>query len=255
LAVLAARGARGRAYVTGLFIFSVAGVCAGLYFRPHYFILLAPAAALLVGCVAAEAWTRAGTATRKHGVIALAATTIVLAGGQSLWMQRDVLFTASPIEVSRALYLASPFPEAMEVARYVKARSTPTETIAILGSEPEIPFYAQRRSATGHVYMYSLMEAHPFARAMQAEMIAEIEHSQPRYLVYVRTESSWNRTVLSDRLVFDWIEGFVAARYARVGQVEIRGPRETRYLWDADVAGADVTPYTHMLVFRRTDSR
>jgi hypothetical protein len=253
LTVLITRPARERAYVGGLFLFSFAGVCAALQFRPHYFILLAPAAALLVGGLAAEAWTRAMTTMGKRVVLGLVATTIGLSWGQSLWAQREVLFDASPIEVSRALYLASPFPEAVEVARYLKDHSAPTDTIAILGSEPEILFYAERRSATGHLYMYPLMEAHPFARAMQRQMIAEIERAQPRYVVYVRTDGSWNRAVFSDRLVFDWIERFIAARYARVGQVDIRGPRDTRYLWDVDVVGADVTPYTHLLIFRSVD--
>ena len=46
--------------------------------------------------------------------------------------------------------------------------------MAVLGSEPEIYFLARRHSATGYIYTYGLMEAQPFARRMQDEMIREI---------------------------------------------------------------------------------
>jgi 4-amino-4-deoxy-L-arabinose transferase-like glycosyltransferase len=238
-------------YFAVLFLFSSLGVAAGMYFRPHYFIVLAPAAALLVAVAVEEAHRDAVTSTGRPLAAALVAAAVVFAVVQSLWMQRDLLFTATPTQVSRALYAASPFPEALEVGHYLKARTTPTDTIAVLGSEPEIFFYAGRRSATRHIYMYWLMEMHPFARAMQAELIAEIERARPAYLVYVRTDSSWHRSARSDRLIFDWIARFVPAHYERVGQVDILGPRETRYRWDADVAALDVTSSTHLVVLRR----
>jgi hypothetical protein len=245
----------GRAYVAGFFAFSLAGVCAGLYFRPHYFLLLAPAAALLVGVAAAEWPARAETPATRRVASVIVTAVVVLALAQSIWAQRHVMLRATPTQVSRALYLASPFPEAVEVARYVRDRSDATDTIAVLGSEPEIPFYARRRSATRHLYMYPLMDAQPAARAMQAELIAEIEHARPRYIVLVRTDGSWSRGALSPPLVFEWMQRFLPERYARIGQVDIRGPDETRYHWDADVAGVDVTPYTHIIVFRRLADR
>jgi hypothetical protein len=241
----------GRAYVLGLFAFSAAGVCAGLQFRPHYFVLLAPSAALLVGVAATECRAYAVTRPAQRAVGAVFVTAVVLGLAQSVWAQREILFRASPIEVSRAIYRASPFPEALEVGRYLRERSDPTDTIGVLGSEPEIPFYAGRRSASRHIYMYPLMDRRPSARAMQQELIDEIERARPSYVVYVRSDSSWARAAYSERLVFDWIPRFLAAHYAKVGQVDILGPRDTRYTWDGDAAPAPVTPYTHVIVFRR----
>jgi len=51
--------------------------------------------------------------------------------------------------------------------------------VAVIGSEPEIYFYAQRHSATGFIYTYSLMEEQRFALAMQKQMIREIEEAKP----------------------------------------------------------------------------
>ena len=60
----------------------------------------------------------------------------------------------------------------------------------MLGSEPQIYFYSQRRSATGYLYTYPLMEPQPFARRMQEEMIREIESTQPEFVVLVLV-SGW----------------------------------------------------------------
>jgi len=38
----------------------------------------------------------------------------------------------------------------------LRAHTAPTERIAVIGSEPQIYFFAQRHAATGYIYMYAL---------------------------------------------------------------------------------------------------
>ena len=87
----------------------------------------------------------------------------------------EFIFTKPPGEITRDVYGANPFPESVEIARYIRNRTDVADTIVVLGSEPQIYFYAKRRAATGYIYTYSLMEKHEFARRMQEQMIAEIE--------------------------------------------------------------------------------
>jgi len=47
-----------------------------------------------------------------------------------------------------------------------QAHTNPTDTIAVLGSEPEIYFYSHRISATGYIYTYPLMEPQRYAVQM-----------------------------------------------------------------------------------------
>ena len=75
----------------------------------------------------------------------------------------------------RYMYFPNPFPESIAIAEYIRNHSAPDSTIAVLGSEPQIYFYAHRRSATSYLYTYSLMENHKYALTMQQEMIQEIE--------------------------------------------------------------------------------
>ncbi|HET6922754.1 MAG TPA: glycosyltransferase family 39 protein, partial [Anaeromyxobacteraceae bacterium] len=180
----------GRAFLIGLPAFSFAGVSAGLYYRPHYFILLLPAAALLAGVSVGFAARRAPAGWNRAA--ALVGLGLLAAGGaQSAWAQRSLLFEMTPAQVSRAIYGANPFPESPEIGRYLAVRTSADDRIAVLGSEPQILFYARRLSATGHVYAYGLMEPQPFARAMQEQMAREVEAGRPAYLVWVLVPTSW----------------------------------------------------------------
>ena len=61
---------------------------------------------------------------------------------------------------ARTTYSLNPFPESLEIAKIIKASTSSRDRIAVLGSEPQIFFYSNRRSATGHIYTYALMEDH-----------------------------------------------------------------------------------------------
>jgi hypothetical protein len=74
----------------------------------------------------------------------------------------------------------------------------------VIGSEPEIYFYTRRRSATGHIYTYALMEQQPHALTMQEEFIREVETNRPQYVVYVNNNLSWLTQPDSEKKILDW---------------------------------------------------
>ena len=125
--------------------------------------------------------------------------------------------------------------------------------MAVIGSEPEIYFYAGRRAATSYIYMYPLMEPHPFARRMQEDMIAQLERERPRFLVLVNVDTSWSRRPDSSLAVMEWAERATATDYRLVGLTEILPDGTSVEHWDA--AAQDVTPRsrTYVLVFERND--
>jgi hypothetical protein len=133
--------------------------------------------------------------------------------------------------VARRTFGPNPFPEAIEVARHIAADTTVKDRIAVLGSEPEIYFYARRRSATGHIYMYGLMETHRFAAAMQQAAIREIEAAAPRYLVFVTVTYSWLRRPESDQAILRWMNAYMSRHYEVVGVADILSEASTEYVW------------------------
>jgi 4-amino-4-deoxy-L-arabinose transferase-like glycosyltransferase len=225
------------AFTTALLFFSFLGMCPGLFFREHYFVLVLPAVALL-----------AGAAVRGR----LSAGLLALALGLSLFLQGRFLFRMTPVEICRELYGVSPFPEAMRVADYIRANTKSTDRIAVLGSEPEIYFYSHRHSATSYIYTYGLMEAQPFALQMQNEMIHDIETAQPLYIVREVAEEAWLRTPESPARIFDWWEAYRPQHYQLVGVAETVSEDHTEYRWGAADAGAYVPLSDYVLtVYRR----
>ncbi len=235
----------------GLFaVCSAAAVAAGFRFTEHYFVLALPAASLLVGAAVSAVGRRA---YRRRPAIAGAVRVAVpvLAVAVSLARERAYLFSLPPPAVSRATYGLNPFPEAVEIARYLRERTRPDERVAVIGSEPEIYFYAGRSAATSYIYMYPLMEAHPFAHRMQADMIAQLERERPRYLVLVNVDTSWSRRPDSSLAVMEWAERTTAADYRLVGVTEILPDGTAVHHWDDAAPGAPLRSRTYVLVFER----
>lgn len=220
-------------FVLTFVVVSAAAVCPGFWFRPHYYILFLPAAALLVAVAARTVQDRLAPTLGAPVAMAMAVALAGLGAAQVLYTHRIILFDASPGESSRLTYPEQPFPEGPEIAAYLRARTQPGDRIAVIGSEPQIYFYAQRRAATGYLYTYPMMEPQPFARRMQDEMIREIEGAMPAYVVFVTSHGSWMAREDSDLAIVDWAKRFLAEGYQRVGVVEIPddgGPGY--YYWD-----------------------
>lgn len=237
-----------RYFLTGILLFSFLSICPGFHFREHYFLLLLPAISLLAGL--AVSW---GLSKDRTGAIIL--VLFIIACGHAVYGQKELFFHLSPAETSRAVYGVNPFPEAIKIAEYIKQNTSENATIAILGSEPEIYFYANRKSASGYIYMYGLMEPQAYAIKMQKQMIEEIEASKPDSLVFINIATSWLIRPQSSRLVFNWFNHYVKENFELVGQIEILPEEETTYLWDLQEPASPQSLYYIMIYTRRPTSK
>jgi len=165
--------------------------------------------------------------------------------------ERDYLFRWSPRQVSRVRYGPNPFVESPEIARYIRERTTADDRIAVLGSEPQIYFHAGRRSATGYVYMYPLLERHGLAAAMQDEMMRQVQEAHPAYVVYVAIRSSWQPHPNADRRVLDWSRRYTSACYDLVGIADIHSAEKTTLVWDEAVRTYQPKSQSLVYTFRR----
>jgi hypothetical protein len=239
-----------RAFVALLVFFSCLGTVPGLHFRAHYFILILPAAALLGG--AAVAFPVRALEERGLGrALAFLAAALLLA---SVIGQRECLFEMTPAQVNRTVYPGNPFAEAEGIGAFLRANSEPDATIAVLGSGPEIFFHARRRSATGHIYMYPLMEDQPYALQMQREMAREIETSDPEYIVDIGIPISWMRRPRSETMIFEWMQAGLFRRYELVGVTEFNDD-VSRHYFAPDPLPAKLGPRHLISILRRRDLR
>jgi hypothetical protein len=230
------------------------GTMMGLQFRLHYFLLASPALALLSGIGLDALGGLLATQSPRALRVALPCALGLVALAQPLYASRAILFELGPAQVARAIYGRNPFPESVEVARYLREHSADDDRVAVVGSEPQIYFYAARRSATGYIYTYPLMELQPYAPAMQREMIKEIETAAPRFLVFVSATSSWIARPGSDQTIFGWFNAYQRS-FTRVGVVDIPPQQDTVYRWGDAAAAYAPRSDVWLMIFERTRPR
>jgi len=205
-------------FLLGFFVFSCLAVSAGLYFRRHYFILMLPALSLLVGLGVSASATLLGQGKPGRWRLYLPVALFAGAFAYAIYQQSYFFFRADPDSASRMVYWREPFPEARELGNYIRENSPASAQIAVLGSEPEILFYARRRSASGYLYTYGLTENQKYARVMQREVIQEIEAARPEFLIFVE---DWVVQPGADQSIFHWSRQYVAEHYQLLGVMRV----------------------------------
>ena len=281
--------AKVRWFLYAYFVFSFLCVCPGLYFREHYFIVWLPAVAIFSGVACSRLlyvsarWQ--GASRRMEGggqgplrhpqhkpakwrlltlvqfasavsgiVLWLAIILLLTAATFMLWQQREVFILWTPTQACREIYGANPFVESPVIADYLRRHSTPDQQVAVIGSEPQLYFYAKRKSATGYIYVYGLMESQPFAQKMQEEMCREIERAKPEFIVLVNNTCSWGTDPGPYSFVWQWANNYMNSNYECVGLVDEVSPDQTDYFWDDQAI--DAVPHSSenvWIVRRRND--
>ena len=240
-----------RIFLAAWLLASALAVMPGFFFRPHYFIVMMPIAGVLVG-MAIVALDRALARGMRPGMASAASIAVAVALILAYVVPgREYLFRMSDTELLRSVYQANPFPESPGIARYLNAHTTPDDRIAVFGSEPQIFFYANRKAASGYIYMYPLTERQPYARQMQDEMIREVEAARPKYLVHVGMSSSWAAGLQPDRRMLVWMNDYVAKCYDPVGTVDIDTERGSTVVWDEAVSTYQPRSQSLVVTWRR----
>ncbi len=246
--LLSERGEK-KFFFSALVIFSVLALLVGRYLARHYFLVMLPV-------VTPFGWgggVRLGRRCWRGRVFRGCACSGGAVSGDLRRVdprQQAVWFTLPPDVACADIYFAAPFVECREIGRYIREHSAPQDRIAVIGSEPEIYFYAQRHSVSGYIYMYDLVEPQPYARAMQEEFIHDVEKARPEFLVEVNMGTSWMTWADADPALFKWIRSYPGPWYDLIGVAEIY-PTHTEYRWGKDAAAEKSTNYNAIFTFKR----
>lgn len=206
---------------------AAAGVAVGLWFFPHYLVVLAPP--LSLACALGVQRVSGGRAAVGMALAAVVALYPAAANASAY-------FRDSPQELARRLMFPNPLFESMELAGQLRANSKAGDSIYVFGSEPQIYVYAGRRAATRHMYIYPLT-LFPRSAADVERELAELEAAGPRHIVYVNIAAS---TLIASRPGARLRQGVVdllSRRYRWVGTVELH-PVDSKYaFWFGEERG------------------
>ena len=243
--------ARKQAVFIVLFLLgSGAALCSGLYFREHYYVFILPILSLFLGITVVtslEAFKRWRQTTQTVLIIAVAA-----ALAYPVLNRSRLFFVLSSEEACTEIYRGNLFREAPRIGAYIREHTEHNDTIAVIGSEPEIYFYSRLHSATGYIYTYALMEEHDYVRMMQEEMEHEIEQARPKFLIYVPLQTSWFVASWSDLSIFHWFDDYSSRSYRKVGFVKVLPDGSTDYCLPCNRA-IESGPYS-AIIFERIRS-
>lgn len=194
----------------------------GLFF-PHYFVLILPWLALLAmygGILLTARLGRIG-----WGLLTLALV-MPVALQPGYWFYHDYR------RVLRDVYIYNPFPEMVEIGRQLRQRTQPGETIAVIGSEPELLVYAGRKSTTRALFLYGAVQSHSRQAQFQQEYLDEFHKNRPRFVVF---PSALVESVQTTPLV-QTLFAEIKQSYQPVATVEIY-PDRSLYNWNVNSAG------------------
>lgn len=190
-------------YLTVGFFISFLAICPGWHFRPHYFQLIFPFAALV---------TDLGWHSFKYEIDF---KTIKIPQKSLLWVclaltlmvQFNYFFSFNSEKLMRNLYPNEFFNETKALGQILKKELKPTDKIGIYGNEPQLWYYTQTRAASGFIYAYPLVETQPFALKMTNLYIHEMETTHPNWLIYsnISKGESNKETLLK---LETWFKGF-----------------------------------------------
>jgi hypothetical protein len=153
------------------------GVSLGGAFYPHYFVLTLPWLSIC-------AIMGLDFILHKYGSSGWIATALVVAwpvlGNHGYWFWENHRTTL------RRAYDNNSFQEMAEIGREPKKRSNPSDSIANIGSEPELLLSADRSSTLSHLFFQGVVQRHARYHQFQQQTREELWDRRPWFVVLPR---------------------------------------------------------------------
>ncbi|MFH1541744.1 MAG: glycosyltransferase family 39 protein [bacterium] len=187
--------------VLGWLLASLLGLCAGGHFYGHYFIQIIPVLVLL------SAFTIA--VHHKHQptipfLLAIVFLCYLMAGNLYPYYS---IHNADVISLRK--YPAEIFPITRNLAYGIQKNTKEDDYVFFWGAQPEVYFYAQRRSPSRFTYDYPLYGSGEFAKQARGELLRDLQSKFPQ-LIIKRAGYPW----------FPELQEFVTSNY-RKGNVAL----------------------------------
>jgi hypothetical protein len=196
-----------KGYIYANLLGAIIAVSMGMHFYPHYFIFILPTFAIIIGIAIAEfSGTRMESRAYTIAILLLCFSCFSFAG-QRLLPEKELLVN---------LYSDNTMAQARTVGDYLRANAPPSSTVFIIGSEPEILFYANLQAASRICYFYPLVVETIHREEMRKELLADLDSRPPDYVVVVnRIHSLMLKSVLNDK--------YMDELFSRVSAFQIAG--------------------------------
>jgi hypothetical protein len=239
-------------FLLAFLLLSFISILPGFYFRNHYFILLLPAVSVFIA-LSIDFTDRLPKERISSNLLnPYKYIFFILVFGVILFQHRNYFFIESTNQICRNIYLGNPFVESIPIADYIKNNTTKTDKIAVLGSEPQILFYADRKSATSFIYAYHLVSGKKYDIQFQQQAIKEIEREKPKYFVLINSPTSWAVQSNAPLAIFNWINYYLSQNYTLTGLVDYFKDNSV-IKFDQEIGNYTPMSSIHVLIFKKNN--
>jgi Dolichyl-phosphate-mannose-protein mannosyltransferase len=228
-------------------LFSYMAVLPGWYYRPHYFLYIHPAIAMLSGYFLAWFYSICKDKALKMVYILLLSVSV----STSIYDQFPEIGKYKNGEFINLLYGFDSFNEIKEIGRILKSNSNPDDKIGQVANEPQLNFYADLSAASGYLYNYPFYEKQPFSTRMLEQFFKEMETNKPRWYVKNLNNEKWFND--NKQRMIDWTNQFEKS-YSLRGVVYHKNFWEKRIEWNVFKVDENHKSEAAMLIFERGDS-
>ncbi|GAB4295454.1 MAG: hypothetical protein Kow0068_20060 [Marinilabiliales bacterium] len=217
-----------------MILFSFGVVVPGLRFYGHYFLQLTPVLSILAATAFYAFYKIYQRYVSKKSADIIFLLLFLIVCVTHLNSNNKYYFRPNHTKVLRDVYGMNPFPEAKVIGDFIKENTNPDDKIAVLGSEPEIYFYSDRRCVSRHHYITFLMGdtlLFPENKNYQKEYVNDIETNKPKYMVFFNHPISWLTHPNASPIINNWFNDYSMKYYNLVGVIDMISPVQTNYVW------------------------
>lgn len=214
--------------------FSFLTIVPGYYFYGHYWIQMVPGMALVAGLTVYSVLSILQNMFNlkqpfiKYVYLAVFAflTFNHVSGLKSYYYHPNYE------RILRAVYGNNPFPESMEIAKYINSHSKPEDNIVLIGSEPQIYFYTKKKSPSRHAYFTSVVNNVKDHKKWQREFAEGTEKANPKFVIFFNHPLSLLVQPNTDKYIFEWANKFITEKYKLVGVVDMIEGQQSVYVYN-----------------------
>lgn len=233
--------------------FSFLTIVPGFYFYGHYWIQTIPGLAILSGLtyygfiMLLQGLFKKQNPKLKYAYLAV----FMVLTFKHVDALKSYYFHPNYERILRSVYGSNPFPESMEIANYINANSKPEDEIVVIGSEPQIYFYTQKKCASRFAYFATLVDDVPQHKQWQRDFIADVEKQKPRYLIFFNHAISLFRQPNTDGYIFEWLNKYATENFKMIGLVDMIDGQQSTYLWKEAMAGYQPKGQNSIYIYER----
>jgi hypothetical protein len=206
----------------------------GFYFYGHYYILILPAVSILSGISLKFFKLYFEKKIEKFASIFVSITFIILSYSHVSSLN-SYYFQPDYFKILRSTYGINPFPEAMEIGKWLNTKLKNEDKITLIGSEPQLYVYTNKNSISRHAYFTAVVIDFPEHKIWQREFTSDIKTNKPRFIIYFNNPLSLLIQKNTDKYIFKWVADYIKQNYKVAGLVEMVSPNESRYIFGEKV--------------------